>query len=1768
MITIEHIDTVLLQIEIEGLINTDMSDPDQGICGVRLDFEHEYLGDLRFELISPSGQIVRLIGPEVTSGFTNLSNWDVLFVPCMFPPSPDPGFSPRWSNDQTWGILNNFNGVYHPNSGCLEDFNTGPANGVWTLRIVDRSIFYGGKIRSITLIFCDPRGLDCAPCNADAGEWVMEGETISVCPGDSTLVLVDTVNYTAGKPDSLQYSYGWIISSSDTILEIIPTPDLTAYPPGAYTVCGLSYRTNEAPLLPQSNDSMRLDTLLNRLASLTPPFCGSTTAGCVEVIINSQPDTVQLSRSICYGDTISIGSEAFFETGMYTVNKPNPGNCDSVFVLNLEVITLIAEIAGRDTIDCASPSTVLTASQSQVVGGTTYSWESGNAVFSGPTDAESVVVEAGGVVRLVLQAGACRDSAELAIFTDTIRPTANLILDTVTCSQSNVAIEATGVESGTTLSWRRGGMEVSMGLIWPNASGGAAELHMTGANGCVDSVLFEVPVDTLAPDIELTADQMGCDRDTAWVRIMSREVLNVISWTGPSIVRDLGDSILVDAAGRYEVTATGQNGCDTMVGIDVTVDDRLPDFDVTLDTLSCKQDTVRPDIVSRIAGTQFYWTGPFGGQYTGPSPGLFRAGVYTILAVTPGGCALDTTVTLIGDLEPPDIVLSADTLGCQPDSVRLITGLSDPGQISYEWSSPSGFSSNAWEPWVQEVGVYHLRATGANGCVFLDSVEVFRTLDVPEIRFFASSINCRRSEGDILTFAPTAVSFNWTGPSGFSSDEKDISGLGGGTYRLTVVDDRGCRNTRSVEITVDTLPPNVRLFGDTINCRNTFTDLYYTSPSEITTFEWRGPMNTQSTDSVWRVNEGGRYDFEAVGPNGCTYMDSVVVVIDTISPTFTIASRDVPCIIMMGNSPFFRVNSLPNNAEVIITFPDGRDTLARSVSGIDTGLYFAKVTLPNGCSRIDSAEIRQSVPIEIDWVADTISCLNDSVLISDDTTVFLAYLRMSGPQGQVEGVRGWTVGMPGTYFIEWTDWVYRCQGFDTVEVIADTLAPDLIPDFSHFDCRNEDSVRVQIITSGLENTVEITGPGGYTANTIDTFAYQPGVYSVTVTAENGCVQTEQFEIRVDTLPPAWEFVTPDTLGCGNDSIDIRVRALSNIRRFAWDAQPGGRLLVEDSVWRTGDPGRYYVLAEGENACIYIDSIDVFRDTLAPTIQASGGGITCLTGRVRMQVQSSPNSGSFSWSGPNGFSSTEKEPVVIEPGMYTVTITSPNGCVASDTALVTLQDDVPAITVTAGLLPCNGDSIQLSVQADLAGTRFRWFGPGGYTADGSMPMVADAGLYIVTAVAPNGCQARDSVTLMYPEGPGLAPVSDTITCLNPSVTVVAGASGGANYIRWSGPGGFSATGETVEVNSGGMYYIVVGDVNQCESMDSIDVMVDTSVGMASIQQIGALGCGNDQVRLEAAFPGSNDLFNWSWRDPDGNMLGVNDESISISAPGRYTLEYALKSNGCAAMTEINVVDTLQNELSASFDVIDPSCPGSNDGEIMLLTVSGERGDYRVFTNGREWTNPVVLSGLGPGTYPIRLIDSAGCTFYDTLVLVQNDTLWVDLGQDRTIVPGQSTVISATFNPGARGVRLISWDPVEPACAQCFEKTVSPVRSTRYTITIEDDRGCTATDDVLVRVSEQSVIFAPNAFTPNGDGVNDSWSISLGPGVSELRQVQIFDRWGELVYSAHNIPAVDGLSLWDGTYKGRDLQPEVFVYRIEYILFNGGRGTLIGDLTLIR
>jgi gliding motility-associated-like protein len=192
-------------------------------------------------------------------------------------------------------------------------------------------------------------------------------------------------------------------------------------------------------------------------------------------------------------------------------------------------------------------------------------------------------------------------------------------------------------------------------------------------------------------------------------------------------------------------------------------------------------------------------------------------------------------------------------------------------------------------------------------------------------------------------------------------------------------------------------------------------------------------------------------------------------------------------------------------------------------------------------------------------------------------------------------------------------------------------------------------------------------------------------------------------------------------------------------------------------------------------------------------------------------------------------------------------------------------------------------------------------------------------------------------------------------------------------------------------------------------------------------------------------------------------------------------------------------------------------------------------------------------LFAGTYDAVVRDSRGCLITAQATVTEPPPVFVDAGEDQTIDLGYTANIEALITPLFHPV-TISWTPSETLdCNDCPDPAALPTGTTTYYITVVDDDNCSAVDSVTINVILNRPIYIPNAFSPNNDGVNDFFTVYGGLAARSVRRLKIFARWGNLVFEGYDIPLNHEPSGWDGTFKGKEMDPAVFAWFAGQLLY---------------
>jgi gliding motility-associated-like protein len=139
----------------------------------------------------------------------------------------------------------------------------------------------------------------------------------------------------------------------------------------------------------------------------------------------------------------------------------------------------------------------------------------------------------------------------------------------------------------------------------------------------------------------------------------------------------------------------------------------------------------------------------------------------------------------------------------------------------------------------------------------------------------------------------------------------------------------------------------------------------------------------------------------------------------------------------------------------------------------------------------------------------------------------------------------------------------------------------------------------------------------------------------------------------------------------------------------------------------------------------------------------------------------------------------------------------------------------------------------------------------------------------------------------------------------------------------------------------------------------------------------------------------------------------------------------------------------------------------------------------------------------------------------------------------------------------------------SCVTCFDPVLTPITATSFVVSATVYAGnCIATDELVVHVDEDFTLFVPNVFSPNDDNINDFVSVFSDDVTARVLEFEIFDRWGEKVFRGTDFAVNEPVLGWDGHFKGKIMNPAVFVYVAKVQFRNGTVRTVSGDITLIR
>lgn len=1000
--------------------------------------------------------------------------------------------------------------------------------------------------------------------------------------------------------------------------------------------------------------------------------------------------------------------------------------------------------------------------------------------------------------------------------------------------------------------------------------------------------------------------------------------------------------------------------------------------------------------------------------------------------------------------------------------------------------------------------------------------------------------------------------------------------------------------TAQVADTLDCLTPTVTLAAQASGVGNAATYLWSGSP---------GSNIVSGADTPTpSVSEAGTYTVTVTNTaNGCSATASVSVVSDkNPPPADLLPPHTLTCLRLLDT---LRVASIDPNFIYTWTtvggqFISGQNTATPIVSA--PGAYSVTVTNPaNGCSSTASLTVLQNITVPVLSIQPPapFTCLLTEQTLSAQAlgggNVSLAWAASSG--GQISaGANTFTptITAPGTYTLTTTGPINGCTATASVTVMADTLAPSLsIAPPAVLNC----TTAVVTLTANAQPAAGtylwsgsgIVSGGDTPMPTLNT----AGTYTLSVThPTNGCTTSASVTVFSEKTPPALSLGPAPTLTC-----DLPVAQLS----ASVSQPPAGQF---SALWTTPDgniqsgsttlspsvdaPGLYILtVTNQQNGCTAADSVAVFSEKTPPALSLSPAPmLTCTAPVATLSASvSQPAAGQYTsqWTTSTGniqSGSTTLSPTVTAPGEYVLTIKSQqNGCTATASVTVSENKITPVCAVTSfPVLTCSPPQVTLAANADAGGApmMFQWLGPQVLSSGNTLtPSVGASGTYtLIVTNQTNGCSATASATVfsdtLRPTVVVVPP--DTLDCRTLSLVLDATASSsGPNFsLDWTTTGGNFVSGKNTlspTVNQPGQYNLLISNLqNGCTRTATVTVSQNIAPPQAEAGPPQQLHCQQQEVALQGSAAPAGVEFSWAGA---GIVSGQKTAEPTVAQPGTYTLTVTRTDNGCTDTDEATVTAVPLPDFEAEWQ--DPTC-NTTTGQIEFAALTGGQPPLEFSSDGgATYQSSAFFTQLKNGAYALVLRDAHGCTASQNIDLHSGEPPTVQLPASVALTLGDSLTLQPTTLPPASAIVQWLWSPAEfLSCADCPQPTAKPLYSRRYTLTVTDAGGCTGSATVEVLVNRRLEVYAPNVISPNSDGLNEGFTLFGGAGAVLIRTLEVFDRWGSLVWRGENLPLNDESLGWDGRVRGQAATPGVFVWTAVVEFVDGSREQFSGDVAVMR
>ncbi|MDW8333076.1 MAG: SBBP repeat-containing protein, partial [Bacteroidia bacterium] len=1459
--------------------------------------------------------------------------------------------------------------------------------------------------------------IDANGCNASGVVTVtVAALATTITPAQPIICIGQSVTLTASPANT----YLWSTGQTTQSITVSPT-QTTTYTVGTTTgICSSTATvTVQVNLPPVAVASLASPACVGQPVSLT----GSGASTYSWFVVNTQ--------SALFGQNVSFTPA---NTGSYTVylTGSDPAGCqdNDTLVFTVHPLPTFDIDQGSSITVCAEQNFTLSASNPSL----TYQWstnQTGQTIVASVVSSQTITVTG-------TDANGCSATRSINVNAIPVPQgvTATAFPSTV-CAGQTVNLIGSNHPDVVLYEWVwNNGQSVQTGqfiTVTPSVTT-TYTLNAYNAQNCPKSVTVTVTVNPL-PNVAISTPTPSiCIGQCA---TLTGSGAIAYTWTWPGGNSAVGETLQVcpTTTTSYTLTGIDANGCQNVAAITVAVNP-LPTITIAGPSAICGGTSAT---LTASGAVSYSWSPNFGlNTTTGATVVANPTGTttYTVTGTDANGCVNSTTFTLVVHPTPVVSVAAGDAELCIGESTLLVASSSI--SAAYSWSHTSS-TSNVQSVSPTETTTYTVTATTAEGCSATAAITIV-VHPLPPVAITASQTTICLGQSVTLT-ASGAATYAWSTSQTEASISVTPPTTGTFTYSVTGTDANGCTNSASTTITVRPTPDlTVSQSASEICLGQSVT---FTASGNSTSYLWTWDSNSAS-GAVLTVTPAtsGTFSYTVTGTNefGCTTSRIVSVSVRPV-PNVQVNKTDVTC--HGGSNGAIALSLTGGEAPHTITWsgPGGYSSSVQNPSGLTAGIYTYTVTTAAGCVVSGSIEILQPPPFNIETLLDQPSCngLCDGAItvnVNNASVEPVVVLRDGVTNNVIAAANGFSVTFSGALSgipLCLSAGSYRVQVF--VNACSDQVdfelgQPDVLDataELTNEVCFGDGLGSIDLTVTGgtAPYTFAWTGPSSYSADSEDLANLTTGgVYTVFIVDANGCELTRDFTLVGPTEPLAFADATVTDITCANaalGAIDITVVGGVQPYTFLWTGPNGYQNTNEDLTNLI--PGTYTGTVTDAVGCVISASLEVRAlDVLYANIAVTN--IRCYgenTGVITMTPIGGTPPYNISWTGPNGFSSSDANLTGLFAGTYELTLTDATGCVWLAEVEVFQEAELTFDIQISGNL-CYGvfdGEIDLTVfGGGVTPYVYVWSGDTLNDVVTTEDLIdVGPGTYDLLIIDGNGCINFASVDFVEP--PAFLIESASITNLSCN-----GDSDGAIDLDVFGPNltfqwSNGATTEDVSGLTAGAYTVIItstytldGNPVVC-SIESEYTIQQPNALQIEFQVVNVACHGDATGSIDVTPSGGTPPYNFSWSN------GQNTEDLSDLTAGDYQLTIT-DANGCQSTFASIAVSQPDAPLSiASATITDVLCHNEATGAIDV-TIAGGTPPYSF-----SWLTPsgniIVsedLNGIPAGQYTGTITDANGCSISGTLTVNNPAPITAQVQVVNVLCFGDNTgVVSVTANGGA-------------------------------------------------------------------------------------------------------------------------------------------------------